>query len=540
MQFIPFASFFIWNYRDTWAIQSAVIIAILLVFLIIAAVKKELKIPIIALPYIALPILLFASINGKLEFASNDRLLCISMLMGAILIFSQKELYNKWLFRNMLICGTVHLIIQIHGIIRGGIYEKMAISSLFSLANEIMFFYTLVLFSAVFVFCKEKAFWKKYAVIIGSLTFISIILGDPSSIGRISAEDALGIWLGLICGALFTAALFLWKKFNLPKIPALSISTLIFLIIMFASVIIINFKIIDKDMLEVLSRFVNWQAACNLVKENPFGVGFGAYGANIMQQWPTIEEAYVVTPNIIYIAAHNQFLQILTEIGWLGLIYYSALFALPWFVSIFRYLKTGELRFLFIAGMLATILSIMEVSEAISMFAFIQIIHWGFLIYCVRAVLPNLPQPCQKYLSLRFWYILPLIPLIAFLLFDRGKQLYSIIIIEPMYRGTPNTLENNVKIRDKALGIYTKDSFSLWYSANMHFMANENEEALKNLDKLEEISGYRMPVNQARAEIYFKMGKREKACEYANLLFPRFADKWTLALKEKLNNCRNY
>jgi len=548
MHFIPFSSFFIWNYRDTWAIQSSVIIAILLAALVVAAIKKELKIPLIALPYIALPILLFATVNGKLEFASDDRLLCLSMLACTILIFSQKELYSKWLFRCMLICGNLHLIIQAYALIAGNgaaiqslvtriSIEKISRSGLFPLANEIMFFYMLVSFSAVFAFCKEKDFWKKYAAVIGSLAFFSIILGDPATIGKISGEDAVGIWLGLACGALFSFALFLWRKYNLPKMLALSISDLILLAMIFTPVLVIHFHIFSKDAMgEVVSRLVNWQAAWDLVKENPFGVGFGAYGANIMQHWPTLEDAYFATA-AVYIAAHNQYLQILTEIGWLGLLYYSALFAFPWFIAIFNYLKTGELRFLFIAGVLTTVLSVMEVSEAMSMFAFIQIIHWGLLIYCVKAVLPILPPPCQKCLNLHFLWVLPLVPLIAYLLFDRGKQLHSAMIIDPLV-GVPFINEQNRKITDDALEAHIKNRQALWISAYMHFYVNEDVEALKQLKTLEEISGYLMPINPLRTEIYFKWGNKEKACEYGNFIFPRFADGWILTLKERLNNCK--
>jgi len=546
MPLIPFASLSIWDNNDLWAIQSSVIVAILLAALVFAAFKtKKFRIPIIALPYIALPALLFASINGKLEFASNDRLQCISMLIGAILIFSQKELYSKWLFRGMLICANLHLAIQICGVIITTSpiptlpADKMAISSFFPLANEIMFFYMLAAFSAVFAFCMESGFWKKYAAIIGSLSFISIVLGDPATIGRISSEDAVGIWLGLACGTLFTVVLFLWKKLGLPKTPAIYVSAFIFLAIVLAPVITVSLQIIPKNFMgEALTRLVNWQAAWNLVKENPFGVGFGAYGANVMQHWPTIEEAYTVWPGIVFISAHNQYLQILTEIGWLGLLYYSALFALPWLIAISRYLRTGELQFLFIAGMLATVLSVMEVSEAMSMFAFIQIIHWGLLIYCVKAVLPYLPQPCQKHISLCFLWLLPLVPLIAYLLLDRGRQLHSMTFSDPMDRGIPDSYENTVKGLDRALEIYPKNRFALNRRVYMHFISNENDKALKALENLEEISGYLMPVNNFRMEIYLRMGNRKKACEIGGFIFPRFADSWTLELKERTDGCR--
>jgi len=530
MPLIPFASFFIYYDLDAITING-----ILFVALIFVALKKELRIPFIALPWLALPLLLLVSINGKLEFASNDMLLCFSMLAAAILIFSQKEIYNKWLFRNMLICGNIHLIMQIIGIIIGN--EKIASSTVFPLANEIMFFYMLVSFSAVFSFFKENAFWKKYAAVIGSLTFISIVLGDPSTIGKISGEDAVGIWLGLICGTLFSLALFLWKKFNLPKIPALSISALILLTMVFAPLIVVNFPIFTPNAIEeATSRLVNWQAAWNLIRENPFGIGFGGYGANIMQHWPTIKEAYIVYSGLVFTSAHNQYIQILSEIGWLGLFYYSALFAFPWFIAIFRYLKTGELHFLFIAGILAAVLSIMEVAEAISMFAFIQIIHWGLLIYCIKTVLPTLPEPCKKCLNLRFLYIIPLIPLIAYLLFDRGKQLYSMTFTAPIDRFTATTPENYLKTLDKALKIYPKNQSALWHISYAHFLANENDEALKAIDALEEISGHLRPIDQLRMEIYLKMGNTKKTCEIADFIFNRFADKWTLRLKEKLRS----
>jgi len=529
-----------------------VIIVILLAALIFAAFKKELKIPLVALPYFALPILLFISVNGKLEYASNDRLLCLSMLIGAFLIFAQKELYSKWLFRSMLICGNLHLIIQIFAIIvsKGNInihnvllpisFGKMARSSLFPLANEIMFFYMLVSFSAVFAFFKEKTFWKKYAAIIGSLTFFSIVLGDPATIGKISEEDAVGIWIGLTCGALFSGALFLWRKFNLPKMPAILISDFILLIMAFFAVIVIHFQIFSKDSMgELVSRLVNWQAAWNLIKENPFGVGFGSYGATVMQHWPTSKEAYFQT-SAIYIAAHNQYLQILTEIGWLGLFYYCALFAFPWFFAIFHYLKTGERHLLFIAGTLAAVLSIMEVSEAISMFAFVQIIHWAFLIYCVKAVLPILPPPCQKYINLRFLYLLPFMILAAYLLFDRGKQLQSKILIDPLDRGVRNTFENHMASANKALEIYPKNHSALWHRGYLYFLTGESEKALKDINAVEEVSGYFRPISYLRAKIYIQMGDKKKACKSADYIFKRYeGEQYALELKRELNDCKD-
>jgi len=544
MPLIPFASFVIVDYLNPFAFQSFVISGVLFVALFFATYKKELKIPFIAIPYVALPLLLLASVNRKLEFASNDMLLCLSMLAGAILIFSQKELYSKWLFRTMLVCGNLHLVIQIYGIIKR--QHGIAVASTFNLANEIMFFYMLVAFSAIFAFCKENDFWKKYAAIIGSLVFISIILGDPTTIGKITSEDAVGIWLGLVCGTLFSLILFLWKKFNLPKIPALSISALFFLTMILAPVIVIYFQIIPKSaMVEAISRLANWQAAYNLIMENPFGIGFGAYGANIMQHLPTMEEAYFTT-YANYIAAHNQYLQILTEIGWLGLLYYSALFGLPWFIAISRYLKTGKLHFLFIAGTLAAMLSVMEVAEAISMFAFIQIIHWGFLIYCVKAVLPDLPLACRNSFNIRFLYVLPFMLLTAYLLIDRGKQLKSMTFTDPIERRflqkIPHLypLETAAKNLDKALEIYPKNAMALWYKSEIYIMTNEYGKALKTIDALEEVSGYLRPVNHARAEIYVRMGNIKKACEFANFTFQRYDDGWTLSLKERLNGCKNY
>jgi O-antigen ligase len=546
MFIIPFVSFVIlYSLREPPGLQSSTIAIILLIELIIIALKNVLKISIETFPYLAMPIMLFASIDEKLEFASNDMLLCFSMFAATLIVFSQKEIYNKWLFRSVIICGNMHLAMQVFGAIINN--ETVAIRSLFPLANEIMFFYMLLMFCSIFIFCKDNAFWKKYAAIIATLAFISLMVGDTiyEKTFEISGEDAVGIWLGLGCGILFTIALFLWKKFSLPKNLGMSLAALIFLTLMFASIIAVNLNFSSIEMREAISRLDNWQAAWNLIEEEPMGVGFGAYGANVMQHWPTLEESYYSHEQIVYTGAHNQYLQILTEIGWLGWLYYCALFAVPWFISIFRYLKTGKPHFLFIAGMLASMLSVMEVSEAISMFAFIQIIHWLFLLYSVKALLPlQTVQPRSFAITglIRNLFFITLIPLLSFLFFDRGKQLYSMSltsVLEYGYFSDRDELFLNVEPIGKALEIYPKNAVALWNLGKLHLKQENFEEALKAMDAIEEISGYLWPVNQARAEIYYEMGDMEKSCEAAKFPIAHFDGVWTLDLKEKLK-CDSY
>jgi len=547
MFLIPFVSFIIiYSLRQPLAPQSSAIAVILLAALIVAAFKSQLKISVETLPYLAMPVMLFASINEKLEFASDDMLLCFSMFAATILVFSQKEIYNKWLFRSMIACGNMHLAMQVFGVIIDN--ETIAIRSIFPLANEIMFFYMLLMFCSIIIYRKDgNAFWRIYAAAIGTLASISIVVGDDihTKILKISGEDALGIWLGLGCGIAFSIALFLWKKFSLPKNLGISFAALIFVALMFSSIIAVNSNFFSSDSpSEATSRLDNWKAAWSLIKENPLGVGFGAYGANSMQHWPAIEESLVGHGATVYTSAHNQYLQILTEIGWPGFLYYCALFAVPWFVSISRYLKTGRPRFLFIAGMLASMLSVMEVAEAISMFAFIQAIHWIFLLYCVKALLPFQKTEPRAFaiagLTRNLLFII-LIPLLSFLLWDRGRQMYSMSLARLEYGHFSNREELFVNLApiNKAFEIYPKNSVALWYLAQLHLRQKNYEEALKAMDAIEEIAGYSWPVSQGRAEIYREMGDLEKACEAAKFPIARFKDPWTLELKKKLK-CDSY
>ncbi len=545
MLLIPFVSFAIcYSLMQPLAPQSSIIAIILLITLITTAFKNQLKIPIETLPYLAMPIILFASINEKLEFASDDMILCFSMFAATLLVFSQKEIYSKWIFRSVIICGNMHLIMQIFGAIINN--ETVAIRSIFPLANEIMFFYMLLMFCSILIYRKDSnAFWRIYAIAIGALASISLVVGDDiyTKILKISGEDALGIWLGLGCGIIFTTALFLWKKFSLPKNLGISFVASIFLALMFSSIIAVNSNFFSSDSPpEATSRLDNWKAAWNLIKEKPLGVGFGAYGANSMQHWPTIEEAYLKHGATVYTSTHNQYLQILTEIGWPGFFYYCALFAIPWFVSIFRYLKTGKPHFLFIAGILASMLSVMEVAEAISMFAFIQIIHWVFLLYCVKAILPLRTERSFVITGLtRNLFFIILIPLLSFLLYDRGKQLYSmhLTILENASFSNRKELFLNMAPINRAFEIYPKNSAALWHIALMHLQQKNYEEALKAMDAVEEMSGYSWPVSQGRAEIYFEMGDLERACEAARFPIARFSDAWTLELEKKLG-CEGY
>ncbi|MDR1813069.1 MAG: O-antigen ligase family protein [Candidatus Fibromonas sp.] len=520
------------------ALQSSIIAAILFITFIIFAFKNKLTFSIEMLPYLAMPVILFISINKKLEFASYDMLLCFSMFVSTLIVFSQKEIYSKWVFRSMIICGNLHLLMQIFGIIINN--RGITIRSLFPMANEIMFFYMLVMFSSILVFCKDNAFWKRYATAIGILVFLSLVIGETIETGKfeVTTEHAVGIWLGLGCGILFTLDLFVWKNLNLPKKLGLSITALIFLAWMLTPIAVINYNFLSFNRSEATTRLDNWQAAWNLIREEPLGVGFGAYGANIMHHWPTIEENYHKTGYgaVVFTAAHNQYLQILTETGWPGWLYYCALFAVPWFVSVFRYLKTGKTHFLFIAGMLASMLSVMELSEAISMFAFIQIIHWIFLLYCVRALLPLRAKPRNFTITgvAHNLFFIALISLFSYLSYDRGKQLYSIHLTDLFTRERfldPVSLNN-------ALEVHPKNSGALWWLWQFQLHQRKFEDALKTLEKIEHISGTLWSVDQVRAEIYYEMGNMEKACEAAKFPMARFNDAWTVSFKEKLN-CGN-
>ncbi|MDR3002128.1 MAG: O-antigen ligase family protein, partial [Fibromonadaceae bacterium] len=497
--------------------------------LIAIYIRKRNEIPIEALPYLAMPAILFASINEKLEFATNDMIMCVSMGIATLIVFTQKEMNNKWLYRSMIICTNIHLVIQVFGMIIGS--EKIAISTTFPMANEIMFFYMLAMFCSILIYHKDNnLLWKKYAKIIGILAFISLIAGEAIHTKKleIGGEHALGIWLGLGCGALFTITLFLWKKNNLPKKLGISFAALIFLILMSISIIVVNSSFFSSSSpSEVASRVDNWKAAWSIISEKPFGIGFGSYGANAMQHWPALEECHRNLGAMVFNSVHNQYLQILTEIGWLGWLYYCALFAIPWFISISRYLKTGKLQFLFIAGILASVLSVMNVSEAISLFAFIQIIHWLLLIYSVKALLPLQTQRHIKVSNLaRNLFFIILIPLIAFLLYDRSKQLYSMYLSRKYGKDIP---------LGRVLEIYPKNSEALGFAWTFYFENENYEEALKTTDAIEEIAGHLWPVSQARAVTYLAMGDSAKACEAAKFPISRcFYDIWTQSLRERL------
>lgn len=540
MFLLPFASFFYSPYfglplgsaSGPTAFQSSAIAIILLIALIVAAFKRKLEFSLQTLPYIALPLVLMASIDRKLEFSTNDALHCFSMLAASLLVFTQKETYNKWLSRSMVICGTLHLSLQLLGAAVNDM--ETAISSLFPMENEITFFYMLLIFCSVQVFLKDSPFWKKYSATIAVLAFASIMAGETIYTRKleIGPKHALGIWLGLACGILFSAALYLWKKRGLPVKPGMSLAALVFLAWMLAPIITVKSGIFsDSTRSEAITRLDNWRAALNLVEEKPFGAGFGSYSAKIMQHWPTIEEANFQVNNDVFTAAHNQYLQILTETGWLGWLYYCALFAAPWLISIFRYLKTGEPRFLFIAFMLASMLSVMEVSEAVSMFAFTQIIHWLFLLYCVKALLPFRSNP-RSFMVPNFarnLFFAILVPAICFLLYDRGRQLCSIHLTDPS-----NSKEFDMDYMSEALEIHPKNSVALWYVWQFQVRQLKLKDALRTLDRIEELSGHRLRVNNARAEIYFNMGNMKKACDAARLYVVRFNDNWTLNMKKVL------
>lgn len=78
----------------------------------------------------------------------------------------------------------------------------------------------------------------------------------------------------------------------------------------------------------LVNRFQIWSASLDMFKENPLGVGIG--------NWPTVIQKYgkgitpadggLVSKELVYIRAHNEFVQNLTELGPLGLACYLGLF----------------------------------------------------------------------------------------------------------------------------------------------------------------------------------------------------------------------
>lgn len=512
LSFIPFL--LLSQLRDRAAIQSCVVVLLLLALLLNIHPWRShaWRIPYASLPWLLWPLFLFARTPSSLEYFSEYSLRLIGMILLGLHILGRQD-RPRLDIRFLLVALSALLTVQAYGIINSN--NHFAQSAIFPQENLYHFVNLLALGAIAWFVAFENAArgWRGLAIFLGCVLVLSIFSGDAFNRGKwdISAGDSIGIWFGLFCGIAFGMLTNIWVKLRWKAWPLLGGAGLIIVLWGLLPLLLVQFPYWQTGLnSSITSRITFWQAASALIDENQFlGVGFGALGGHLQDYWPPLSRALypvVAFPN----AAHSHQVHIWAETGILGWLWSVSLWGAPWFFCIYKYLQSQDRKMLFWIGFFAALQSSMLVLEVTQMFLVAQLGSWLALLYIVRNCVPETARSIQLH---RVWLLL-LVPLVAFLVWDRAHQIYSQYLTAPAQL---IVLDEAGKINNvnKALSIHAKNVPALYYIAELHRENKQFKDALSAIDVLQEISGTQWPVHRMRAEIYHDMGNETEACKHA-------------------------
>lgn len=195
----------------------------------------------------------------------------------------------------------------------------------------------------LFLFNKKKSIFFKSII----LLLIGISIFDLFIIGTRSAIYGLGVLAFLLTIIFFI---------NKNKSSSFKLTTIIFFITL---IIVSGFSQSylyqnSKDKINVEERIANvfdessnyrlelWSDAVKMLKDNPlFGVGIGNYKIKSLEYGKRLLSDYEVPYH-----AHNDFLHIFSEIGYIGGFLYLLFFAIPFYLLVFKKknIKEGNLN----------------------------------------------------------------------------------------------------------------------------------------------------------------------------------------------------
>jgi putative inorganic carbon (hco3(-)) transporter len=164
------------------------------------------------------------------------------------------------------------------------------------------------------------------------IKLFSIIMSVPICIAFVF-HGCRGAWLGFLVGLIATAFLVNRRKRYLIGI------ILLFIIILYSAPILRERVVIDKDFMvsntgSIDVRFQMWNSAVNIFKKYPLlGAGPGRYGS-LMYDF-NADEIY---GGRIHLHAHNTYLEVLADMGILGLLSFLWIFVL-FFISGYKSIK---------------------------------------------------------------------------------------------------------------------------------------------------------------------------------------------------------
>ncbi|MDR2731805.1 MAG: O-antigen ligase family protein [Fibromonadaceae bacterium] len=439
-------------------------------------------------------------------------------------------------FRSCLAAAMLWLAVQAVAIAID--FKNFDLFSVFPRENGYHFVNMIILFVCICVFYnkKESIAWQRFAAILFCLIFLSMFTGSTFRTKEfyIHGDDSLNVWMGLGTGFLLTLFFIFLKKIGVSAKIAVVLSALFMLSWVLAPIVTANMDFWKPGMNgSAVARVAYWRSALNMFYEHPvLGVGGGSFGSLYYDNavWkgepnPLLNMELASTP-------HNEVMAVLAQYGLVGLIWQTLLFAFPLLYFSHKYFSKGSKKALLFMFGIFTALSAVEISEAPQLFVSSCLAMWLFLAFAAREATADIRQGAipRKYNMLVFLAL----PVLLFLLYDRGMQIASQAITYPYERRGEAYSPQNIEPVYKAMQISRKNSSALYNMAMMHFLDKNYEQALLALDAVEEIAGTMWPIHNSRFKIYSQMGDTLKACAYAKKVYPPKEDSNTFAVEHCL------
>lgn len=235
-----------------------------------------------------------------------------SFILIINLVKSEKRLMNIiWIMiLSGLTIGIIAIVNYLTGVNLVASRVKGFTGGMFQNPNDLALCFVMLIPYAYFLFLKDRKFLAKAT---GGLSFIIFLLG---AIFTKSRGGAIG---------LFGVIILLFLK-SRSKIKAIvGVALFIFLFFSFAPAEYIerikNIPTANKEDENTISRLDAWKAGIAMMKNRPLGVGLGNFGEGFVKYRPPDAIDFPGTRR----AAHNVFIQVGAEIGFIGLLVFILL-----------------------------------------------------------------------------------------------------------------------------------------------------------------------------------------------------------------------
>lgn len=322
--------------------------AVLLLLILFSAPKKTLPISWIVWSFLGFVAMNFvsvvAAINPVESWATISRyLLMFSFLVSVLFLFHHKLIRSSDIIKAVMLFGSLVAVItlfELFGVLENGKFftDIYAVKATFGHKNLLSSALMLSLPFAIMGVATLNKLWKKGALI---LVFLLIL--------EIFVLRTRGAWLSVFSATLVSSVLFMIGRrangdtFKFPiKYVGLGVGLAVILIVALFSASGVQESVTDTTNLD--KRVIFWQHSLEMAKEHPLtGVGAGNWKINF-PGYGLGGLDYNVVQGITHVQRpHNDYLWVLSESGFLGLIFFLGIFVMA-FVQLFKKLKETNSR----------------------------------------------------------------------------------------------------------------------------------------------------------------------------------------------------